>query len=243
MECITRYPTEVVYFQDDTFIIDKKWLRQFSLEYSKRIGLPFHCHVRPNLVDEEIVDLLKKANCYSVHIAAEAADDFIRNEILNRAMTREEIYNAVGLLKKYGIKIMLQNMIGLPGGSLEKDLETLKLNIKCRPEYAWVSIFQPYPRTQIAEFCREQKLYDGSIETIHESFFDSSILKIQNKREIANLQKWFALTVRFPFILRSGLLKWLIKVPRFSLVKWLYGWIYKTYRRRCDNNLYGVKLH
>ncbi len=241
-ECITRYPTKLVYFQDDTFILDKIWLREFCTEYSKRIGLPFHCHVRANLVDEETVSLLKEAGCYSVHMAIEAADDFVRNEILKRAMSKEAIYNAATLLNKYRIKIMLQNMLGLPGSSLAKDLETLKLNIECRPQYAWVSIFQPYPRTEIAEFCKEQGLYDGNPEAIQERFFDSSILKLQNKREIENLQKWFALAVRFPIIFRSGLLKLLIKVPRFKLVNWLYSWLYTTYRRRSDNSLYGVKL-
>jgi len=186
--------------------------------------------------------LLKEAGCYSVHMAIEAADDFVRNEILKRAMSKEAICNAATLLNKYRIKTMTQNMLGLPGSSLAKDLKTLKLNIECRPQYAWVSIFQPYPRTEIAEFCKQQGLYDGNPEAIQERFFDSSILKLKNKREIENLQKWFALAVRFPIIFHSGLLKLLIKVPRFKLINLLYSWLYTTYRRRSDNSLYGVKL-
>jgi len=242
-ECITRYPAKFLYFQDDIFILNKKWLREFCSKYPKMLDLPFHCHTRADLVDEETVSLLKEAGCYSVHIAAETADDYVRNEILNRAMSKEDIRNAVDLFNKCNIKIMLQNMIGLPGGSLKKDIETLKLNIECRPEYPWVSIFQPYPRTRIAEFCEAQGLYDGNLGAIQERFFDSTILKIKNKREIENLQKWFALATHFPFIFRSGLLNFLIKVPRFNLVKWLYNWLHETYGRHCDNNLYGIKLH
>jgi len=241
-DVINKYSTRVVYFQDDTFILNKEWLREFSEKY-KEIGLPFHCHVRANLVDEEIVRLLKEANCYSVHIAAETADDKLRNEVLNRNMSKEEIINACKLLRKYRIRFMMQSMIGLPGGSLEKDFETLKLNIKCKPTYAWVSIFQPYPGTELEKYCKENGyLEDINYDDIASNFYERSILNIEDKKKIEHLQRWFGYTVEHPFLYYSGLLKLFISFPRWKGLNRWYRNLYRNFRDRKDNELYGVEL-
>jgi len=242
-EVIKKYPSSVIYFQDDTFILNKEWLRDFSDKYKKEVNLPYHCHVRANLVDEEICKLLKDSNCYSVHIAAETGNVELRNKILNRNMNDGEIYNASKLLRKYGIKFMMQNMIGLPNGNLKKDLETLKMNIKCKPTYAWVSIFQPYPGTELSKmaisggYCSEEDL-----KNIGKGFFEFSVMKIENKNEVENLQKLFGLTVEYPVLYYSGLIDVLIRLPK-PLTKNLYSRWYKSFRNKKDNELYGVRLN
>jgi len=237
-----KYPTKVNYFQDDTFILDKEWLREFCEKY-KEINLPFHCHVRANLVDEEIVKMLKEANCYSVHIAAETADDKIRNEVLNRNMSKEDILNACKLLRKHKIKFMMQNMIGLPGGSLKKDIETLKLNIKCKPTYAWVSIFQPYPGTELEKYCRENGyVEDLDYDDIGSNFYERSLLKIDDRKKIEHLQKWFAYTVDNPYLYYSGLLKVFISFPKWKGLNRWYKGLYQNFRDKKDNDLFGVSL-
>ena len=35
-----EYPLEGIIFEDDIFIIDKGWLEEFAIKYSKKIGLP-----------------------------------------------------------------------------------------------------------------------------------------------------------------------------------------------------------
>lgn len=240
-EVVGNHATRLVYFQDDTFTLNKKWLREFCESYKKEIKLPFHCHLRPNVVDEEVVSLLKEANCFSAHMAVETADDYLRNVVLKRNMSENEIDKAVELLKKYGIKFMLQNLVGLPGGSLKKDLETLKLNIRSKPDFVMASILQPYPKTEIAEYSQKLGLYDGNIDDIKGSFSHSSVLNIENKREVYNLQKWFALTVRFPFVFNSGLLNFLIRAPAITPIKLLYRGIAATYWKGVRKKMYQIK--
>lgn len=240
-QVINSSPTKVVYFQDDTFILKPSWIAEFSDKYKKRIGLPFHCHTRANLVTEEIGNTLKDAGCYSAHIAAESGNEKIRREVLNRNMTNEQIYNAVTLLKRKGIRTMLQNILGLPFTSLENDFETLELNIKCQPDYAWASIFQPYPKTGLGEKCVKAGIYKGNFSDIGNNFFDQSVLEIDNKNEIANLQKLFAIAVKNPEIYYSGRLKVLIGLP-YEKTKEKFTKAYKKFRNRADKILYGVDL-
>jgi len=240
-EVVESSPTKFVYFQDDTFILDKEWIKEFAEKYSLRIGLPFHCHTRANLVTEEIVSDLKKAGCYSIHIAAESGNEKVRQEILNRQMSNEQIISAVKLFKKYDIKIMLQNILGLPFTTLANDFETLKLNIKCQPDYAWVSIFQPYPKTALGQRCVESGLYSGDFSDMNNNFFDGSVIKIENKNEIANLQKLFAIAVKNPDLYYSGVLQKLIELP-CDVVKDKFNEIYRSYRKKADGVLYGFEL-
>lgn len=57
---------------DDTFVLSKGWLGEFAEEYPKKIGLPFFCNTRANLVTEEQVRLLKKAGAFCVGMGIEA---------------------------------------------------------------------------------------------------------------------------------------------------------------------------
>jgi len=240
-QVIKQSPTKFIYLQDDTFILNKEWIKEFSEKYRERINLPFHCHTRANLVTDEIVKDLKNAGCYGVHIAAESGNEKIRRKVLNRNMTNEQIFNAMKLFKKYGIKTMLQNILGLPFSSLKNDFETLELNIKCQPDYAWASIFQPYPKTELGERCIKEGIYTGDFSDLNNNFFDYSPLNIENKNEIANLQKLFAVAVKNPDLYYSGKLEKMIKLP-YEEKKKEFTRVYNYFRRQADKILYGFDL-
>ena len=52
-------------FWDDCFNLDDTWLEKFSAEYKARIGVPFEVNLRPELVNENQLKLLKEAGCHS----------------------------------------------------------------------------------------------------------------------------------------------------------------------------------
>jgi anaerobic magnesium-protoporphyrin IX monomethyl ester cyclase len=243
-QTIKDHPTKFVYFQDDTFTLSKEWLKEFSKKYSEEINLPFHCHVRPNTINEEKISHLKNAGCYSVHIAAETADDYLRNQLLKRGMSKKKIFESAELLKKYNIKFMMQNIIGLPEGSIDKDFETLELNIKCKPNYAWVSIFQPYPGTRLGDYCKEKGYYTGNFNDLANNFFESSKLNFSEeyKTQLSNLQKLFAIFVEYPEIHYLGLSKIMINLPDNPKTKNTYQEAYKNFRKKADTRLYGFDL-
>lgn len=223
-----RYPLAFVVFLDDTFTIRTDWMAEFADEYPTRVGLPFFCNVRANLVTEELVEQLRHAGCVSVGMGIEAANDRIRNEVLHRNMSKEQIVGACQMLRAAGVRVMSTNMVGLPTGGLEDDLETLRLNIKCRPAFASAFIFQPYPRTQLGELARREGLVEGTLDDISVSAWDSSVLRFppDEKRQIENLQKLFAVTVQWPWLL--PLVRQLIRLPK-NRVFWLVHKLWKGY--------------
>lgn len=241
---VREHPTRFVYFQDDTFALNAAWLEEFAAKYPKAVGLPFHCHVRPNTVSESHVRLLKQAGCYSAHIAAETGNDDLRNRLLRRNMSTGQILSAAELLRRHGIRFMLQSMIGLPEGSLKTDMETLELNISCRPDYAWVSIFQPYPGTWLGKLCQEKGYYRGDFGDLGANFFDSSRLEFPPayRSQLAHLQKLFAVFVENPELYEAGLLPGLINAPQDEATGEAYRKAYAHFRRLGDRRLYGFDL-
>ncbi len=223
-----HYPLGFVVFVDDTFIVFKDWVAEFAEKYPQAIGLPFFCNVRANLVTPELVAQLKRAGCVSVGMGIEAGNDEMRNHVLRRHMSKETIINACRAVREGGLHLISTNMLGLPGGTLAQDFETLELNIACRPSYANTFLFQPYPRTALGEYAREGGYMAGSYEDIHTSAWETSILKFPpgEKRQIENLQKWFALAVEFPWL--RPILRPLLKLPR-NRIYWLIHKLWKGY--------------
>ena len=195
-----HYMLEKVLFIDDNFLINDMWIGEFAIKYGREIGLPFLCSFRVNLLDEEKLKMLRDAGLFMVNFALESADPYVQSEILHRDnIKNEHIIRAIELFRNYDIKCRMQNMIGLPvEDSLQDALGTLEFNKTYRVDDSWVSIFQPYPNTELAEYCFKNGFLEASMkDSIAESFFDESRLKIDNKNKIKKLQKWWFFIVHY----------------------------------------------
>jgi hypothetical protein len=114
-------------------------------------------------------------------------------------------------------------MLGLPGGTLALDLETLALNHACRPAYANAFLYQPYPRTELGEYARQNGYVEGSLDEIDSSAWERSVLRFGSpaeKRQIENFNKLFALAVEWPWT--AGLLQRLAGLPPNALFRLAY---------------------
>jgi anaerobic magnesium-protoporphyrin IX monomethyl ester cyclase len=234
-----HYPLEFVVFVDDTFVLSPEWLAEFAEKYPSQIGLPFFCNTRANLVTAEQVHLLKEAGCHCVSMGIEAGNDRLRNDLLKRRMSREQILDAANLIRDGGLQLTTTNMIGLPTSTLQDDFETLKLNVQARPAYAHVFIFQPYPRTELGEFTRESGWMVGTFDDIGEVAWDHSVLEFdgKHKRGLAVLQRFFAIGVEWPWLV--PVIRQLMKLPdnRFF---WLLNKMWKGWAIK--NRVHPIKL-
>jgi anaerobic magnesium-protoporphyrin IX monomethyl ester cyclase len=185
--------------------------------------------VRANLVTEEKIALFADAGCVSVSFGLESGNDRLRNAVLKRNMSREQILDAAEILRRHGIAFSTNNMLGLPTGSLETDFETLELNAQCRPALANVLLFQPYPKTALGEWAYENGWMRGTFDDLSGSLSDSTVIKFSSKaerRQIENLQKLAALGIEFPWLL--PVIRRLIRLPPNRLF-WLAYKLWKGY--------------
>lgn len=189
------YPLGMAQFMDDTFILSGEWLREFSDKFPRLVGIPFFCNARAELVTHDVVRDLKRAGCASVCVGIESGDDELRKRVLGRTQGNDTIRRSIELLRANGIRVMTTNMLGIPGGSLESDLMTLRLNSECRVDYAWASLTYPYPGTRIHAIAKELGLDVPGKDSLTHSYFNKTPFLTTEKNEVENLHRLLALAV------------------------------------------------
>lgn len=215
-----RFPVELVRFNDDCFVLKRDaWLEEFCTRYPKTIGLPFFCVINPNVVTEDIMKLLREAGCTSVFMSIECGNEAYREEVMGRTMANEKLIHAFEIVRRQKLHILSGNILALPGTSFETDLETLRMNQKCRPACCVGSIFSPYPKLRLTEYAIRNGYYspDRNSLGLPATFFGKSVLNFPEyvKTKQKNLSDIFCLLVKFPFLekilLRLISRTWLIK--------------------------------
>jgi radical SAM superfamily enzyme YgiQ (UPF0313 family) len=230
-ECIELkegYGARMFHFFDDIFPFNSSWIEQFSAKYSEKVGLPFLTNTSFSVCTKQYVSCLSKAGCKSLLIGVETGNEVLRDQVLFRKMSNKMMIERCRLIHSHGIKVYTQNLIGIPKGSLEMDLETLRLNIKLKADYAGAYLCQPYPKTAIERIAREANLIDES-KGFGRSFYYSSNLLISDKEKIEKLRVLFPIVVNFPFLYNS--INALMRLPAFffkTVGTLLHGYKIKT---------------
>ncbi len=192
---------KAIHFDDDILFLDKKWGTDFMLKYKEEVGVPFRCNMRPNLLDKDKVELMKKAGCFQVVIGLESGNDYIRNKILKRNLSNDQIVNALQLLNDAKIHTKSFNMVGIPFEDTSTILDTIKLNAKMRVNEIQATIFQPYQGTTLYNLCLEKGLLTN--KELAEDFFSPSpvLLDTVTPEHILMFRDYFKIFVRIYQIL------------------------------------------
>lgn len=205
VELRDRYGATGIYFQDDIFVLDTTWLREFAPRFRDEVCLPFRCHVRADLITGEIVALLKEGGCVAAAMGVETGNDELRNLVLKRRLGRDRIVDAGRRLVECGIELLTQNMIALPGETVEMAFETVEINVEIKPRHMNLYFYQPYPGTELARYAVDRGYFDGDFSDYPESYLARSSnevpIRTPEAREFKLLADIFHLLVRFPALI------------------------------------------
>ncbi|MBO4338295.1 MAG: radical SAM protein [Clostridia bacterium] len=131
--------TELAFFGGSFTAIDRDYmisLLETAYEFIKDGSIDgIRISTRPDKIDGEIIDILKKYSVTAVELGAQSMDDEVL--LLNRrGHTVKDVENAFLMLKDAGFETGLQMMTGLYGSTYEKDVETAKRIIELKPDTA-----------------------------------------------------------------------------------------------------------
>jgi radical SAM superfamily enzyme YgiQ (UPF0313 family) len=162
----------------DTINANKKWLFDLLERYKKEFKIPFRTIMRANLCDRETFRRLKEAGCDEVFLGIESGNEYIRNTVMNRNMTTQQIKDAFKWAKEYGIKTLGNNIIGLPFETEDMIKDTIKLNAEIDPNLIGLGIFYPYEGTELGDMCRREGLIRDDIDLGNFKEREDSILNL-----------------------------------------------------------------
>lgn len=138
-------------FWDETFNVQKERSKEIFREIIRRNlqkKIRYRVRIAGNLVDEEMIRLMKESGCQMIYVGIESAsNETIRT--VGRKIEVEKCIETVYLAKKYGIGVLGYFIIGFPGET-EKDIQkTIKLILKLPLDFMETTILTPLPNTPL----------------------------------------------------------------------------------------------
>jgi anaerobic magnesium-protoporphyrin IX monomethyl ester cyclase len=193
-----EYPHGSIYFEVETIALNKTWMielcgRLAAFNATLPRPLSYGCNIRvsPQSMDESLFVALEKANFYKINIGLESGSERVRRDVLKRNYSNDDFVKIVSLARKHGLKIIVFNMIGLPGESLSDHKETVLLNRRCQPDGHYTGIFYPYPGTELYNTCVQQGLIRGTLDVHNERRQPVIELPGFSRAQIRRAYAWF----------------------------------------------------
>ncbi len=111
--------------------------------------------------DGPVLDALIDSNCKMAITGIESGNDYIRNKIANRRLSRDHIITSLTNLKESGISLYINNMIGFPEETFDQFVDTININAIIGPKRSNAAVYYPSPGTKLYSKC----IKDGIIES------------------------------------------------------------------------------
>jgi radical SAM superfamily enzyme YgiQ (UPF0313 family) len=154
MQLKVEAKAEHIWFSDDVFALNRRWVRDFAMEVTRRDAtLPFKIQSRADLLIDETVDALRSAGCAEVWMGVESGSQTILNA-MDKGLVIADIIAARERLRSAGIRACYFLQFGYPGEGWQELQETVELVRNTRPDDIGISFSYPLPGTAFYERVR-----------------------------------------------------------------------------------------
>ena len=190
---------EGIFFNEETHTSNKNFIKELCLEIIRLElnNIKYNCMTNYDTLDEDLLQIMKKAGYYKVRIGIESLDSDVSALITKTKIKSDhkKLMDILKIAKKIGISVYVTMSIGTIGSSKEKDLYSIKqLKVLYDNKYIQefqVSINTPMPGTPFYSLAKENQWivenskFDGAkFSTIsYENYSDKDIKEVY---DIAN---------------------------------------------------------
>ncbi len=150
------YKIDFVDFVDGTFTFDRKYLQTFcNTMINHKMNIKWRCTARYDNLDEDLLQLMKQANCSGMLFGLESGSDRVLKAI-DKKITVEKIIKVSKMVHDSGIPTVTSILLGLPDEGKEDMQETLKLMEEIRTDFFDVNSYIPLPGTPLYDSMSEE---------------------------------------------------------------------------------------
>jgi len=169
---ITKHGIRTAYFIDLEFTVLRKQVAEFcEWLIAKKFDFTWCCQTRLDLVDDELLGLMKRAGCRLIHAGVEAGSDEIL-ELTDKRITMKQIEEGMNLVHSHGIETACFFMMGFPESDRDEMDRIVRFAKKLNPTYALFHVAAPYPGTKLYEQVKD----DPNIRFSDDSLFPEAIV-------------------------------------------------------------------
>lgn len=173
-EIINRYKAKHVFVMDDNFTFNPERVKIICDKIIQK-GHRFIWNVPNGIsvkkIDVELAKLMKRSGCANVCIAIESGNEYIRNEVIKKKISNEEIINAVKCFNLAKIPVGAFVVLGMPGEKKQHFEETLRLVKRLKLSFIVVTFATPFKGTELYD----NLVLDGTLS-------DDFLLSMDNEK-------------------------------------------------------------
>lgn len=174
-----EYGIREFHFLDDNMAVDRERLKEICREL-----INWKVHIRwaaPNgipywLLDDDILDLMKKSGCYRITFGIESGDEEIRKYI-GKSFPLKKAEDVIRYANKIGIWTVCTNIIGFPYETEDQIRRTIDFAKTCGTDFACFFTLLPHASSRVyQDFLKEglidpkdamSALNEGGTPTVH----------------------------------------------------------------------------
>ncbi|PLX98544.1 MAG: hypothetical protein C0624_14385 [Desulfuromonas sp.] len=154
---IEEYGARELIFYDSCFTLNRKHVTDICEKLISR-GLnqkiSWSCETRVDTIDSDLLNLLKRAGCWSVHFGVESGSQRLIN-MVNKKISKQQIRQAFKWAHDAGLHTAAFFMLGLPTETREESRETIAFAKELMPGFAQFTITVPFPGTPLYDLALE----------------------------------------------------------------------------------------
>ncbi len=224
-ELKARYDIEGLMWLDDTFLLDRRWMRRLCEQFIEAdLDLIWGCNVRADVCDRSSLKIMKEAGLRMVHVGIESASQRVLDDIYDKGITIEQVRETTHMAKDLGLKVRGYFMMGAPTETEKEVRASIDLANELPLDDVTFSITTPLPHTRLYDMTRDQIAEDFShFDYYKTAVYDSDTVlpakKLDWLRRLAYI-KFYLGPKRLWRTIRSvlgisGIRKMWLKVQRF----------------------------
>jgi anaerobic magnesium-protoporphyrin IX monomethyl ester cyclase len=155
-EAVRVHGHDEIYFDDDTFTIDRQRVMDVCRMIQER-GLEreveWIAQCRVDTVDREMLEAMKAANCGYILFGVESGSPEMLKK-MKKGITLDRVRQAFKLTREVGIKTQAFFLFGMPGETQETIQETIEFAKEINASSTQFAIAIPHPGTALYEECK-----------------------------------------------------------------------------------------
>lgn len=181
-ELVHKWGIKNITFYDDQFAARPKR----AIEFCNRIidsglGIKYNVQIRADSITPELAHALKASGCLSAALGVETGNEEMLRYI-RKDETKEQIREAVRILKKEGLPCLTSYIIGLPGDTHETIKQTLDFARELDTEQMKFMLLTPVPGTEVHELAVRKKLLnpDDLSQMERTTYYDTTAVNLSD---------------------------------------------------------------
>ncbi len=153
----SSYGIRHLVFMDDCFLADRKRIETMLLTFIERsYNLSWKVlAVSAWHIDDELLELMKKAGCFQITVSVESGSPRVLKEIIHKPLKLESVPGIVNKCRELDIDIGANFVIGFPGETWDEIRETFRFAEACNFDLSHFKIATPLPKTDLYKIARE----------------------------------------------------------------------------------------